>query len=116
MRGLSRRRTQSILIWGAKFEMFHSERGLFQTLPKLVCIDLHRNAVNRTVKEVTVQRFHDDSHHQLRINLSDFVAAYNFAKRLKSLGGLTALRIHLAVLAERTASILLSIPSIKCRD
>jgi transposase InsO family protein len=46
--------------------------------------------MNRTIKEATVQRYHYDSHHQLRIHLSDFVAAYNFAKRLKALGGLTA--------------------------
>ena len=46
--------------------------------------------MNRTIKEATVQRYHYDSHDQLRIHLSDFVAAYNFAKRLKTLGGLTA--------------------------
>jgi len=46
--------------------------------------------MNRTIKEATVQRYHYDSHDQLRTHLSDFVAAYNFAKRLKTLGGLTA--------------------------
>ena len=46
--------------------------------------------MNRTIKEATVQRYHYDSHNQLRDHLSDFVAAYNFAKRLKTLGGLTA--------------------------
>ena len=45
--------------------------------------------VNRTIKEATVQRYHYDNHKQLRAHLSDFVAAYNFAKRLKTLGGLT---------------------------
>ena len=45
--------------------------------------------MNRTIKEATVQRYHYDSHNQLRTHLSDFVAAYNFAKRLKTLGGLT---------------------------
>jgi transposase InsO family protein len=45
--------------------------------------------MNRTIKEVTVQRYHYDSHAQLRTHLADFVAAYNFAKRLKTLGGLT---------------------------
>ena len=40
--------------------------------------------------EATVRRYHYDSHEQLRIHLSDFVAAYNFAKRLKTLGGLMA--------------------------
>ena len=46
--------------------------------------------MNRTIKEATVQRYHYDNHAQLRTHLADFVAAYNFAKRLKTLGGLTA--------------------------
>lgn len=40
-------------------------------------------------QEATVKRFHYDSHNQLRIHLGDFMAAYNFARRLKTLGGLT---------------------------
>ena len=45
--------------------------------------------MNRTLKEATVQRYHYDSHDQLRRHLADFLAAYNFAKRLKTLSGLT---------------------------
>jgi transposase InsO family protein len=45
--------------------------------------------MNRTIKEATVKRFHYDSHDQLRTHLADFMAAYNFARRLKTLGGLT---------------------------
>jgi len=45
--------------------------------------------MNRTIKEATVKRFHYDSHDQLRTHLPDFLAAYNFARRLKTLGGLT---------------------------
>ena len=45
--------------------------------------------MNRTLKEATVQRYHYDSHDQLRRHLADFLAAYNFAKRLKNLKGLT---------------------------
>jgi hypothetical protein len=45
--------------------------------------------MNRTIKEATVLRYHYDSHNQLQTHLSDFLAAYNFAKRLKTLGGLT---------------------------
>jgi transposase InsO family protein len=41
--------------------------------------------MNRTIKDATVRRFRDDSHEQLRRHLDDFVAAYNFAKRLKRL-------------------------------
>lgn len=44
--------------------------------------------MNRTIKEATVKRFHYQTHDQLRHHLADFVAAYNFAKRLKTLGGL----------------------------
>ena len=45
--------------------------------------------MNRTIKEATVKRFHYDSHDQLRRHLADFLAAYNFARRLKTLNGLT---------------------------
>jgi transposase InsO family protein len=45
--------------------------------------------MNRTIKEATVQRYHYDSHDQLSNHLNDFIAAYNFAKRLKTLQGLT---------------------------
>jgi transposase-like protein len=45
--------------------------------------------MNRTIKEATVQRYHYDAHHQLERHLADFVSAYNFARRLKTLKGLT---------------------------
>jgi transposase InsO family protein len=45
--------------------------------------------MNRTIKDATVKRFHYESHDQLRQHLGDFVAAYNFARRLKTLRGLT---------------------------
>jgi transposase-like protein len=45
--------------------------------------------MNRTLKEATVRRYHYDSHDQLRQHLSAFLDAYNFAKRLKTLKGLT---------------------------
>ena len=41
--------------------------------------------MNRTIKEATVQRFHYDDHRQLETHLADFVAAYNFGPRLKTL-------------------------------
>ncbi len=46
--------------------------------------------MNRTIKEATVKRFHYDSHDQLRTHLADFMAAYNFARWLKTLSGLTS--------------------------
>ncbi len=45
--------------------------------------------MNRTIKDGTVKRLHYDSHDQLRTHLADFLAAYNFARRLKTLNGLT---------------------------
>jgi len=47
-----------------------------------------RNQTIPTIKEATVKRFHDDSHEQLKIHLNDFVAAYKFGRRLKTLNGL----------------------------
>lgn len=45
--------------------------------------------MNRTIKEATVKRFHYDNHAQLETHLADFIAAYNFGRRLKTLRGLT---------------------------
>ena len=45
--------------------------------------------MNRTIKEATVKRYHYNNHHQLRSHLADFIGAYNFAQRLKTLRGLT---------------------------
>ncbi|MGE0239913.1 MAG: IS481 family transposase [Parvibaculaceae bacterium] len=45
--------------------------------------------MNRTIKDATVKRFYYQSHDQLRSHLADFVTAYNFGRRLKTLRGLT---------------------------
>lgn len=45
--------------------------------------------MNRTIKDATVKRYYYDSHDQLLSHLSDFLQAYNFARRLKTLKGLT---------------------------
>jgi ribonucleotide reductase beta subunit family protein with ferritin-like domain len=45
--------------------------------------------MNRTIKEATVKRFHYDNHEQLRNHLANFISAYNFGRRLKTLKGLT---------------------------
>ena len=45
--------------------------------------------MNRTLKDATVKRYHYDSHDQLRAHLQLFVDAYNHARRLKTLRGLT---------------------------
>ena len=45
--------------------------------------------MNRTLKDATVHRYYYDSHQQLQEHLQTFLMAYNLAKRLKILGGLT---------------------------
>src|SRR6202158_4846664 len=45
--------------------------------------------MNRTLKEATVKRYHYGTHAQLKEHLHAFLMAYNFAKRLKTLRGLT---------------------------
>jgi len=45
--------------------------------------------MNRTLKEATVKRYHYESHDQLRTHLQLFLDAYNHARRLKTLRGLT---------------------------
>jgi transposase InsO family protein len=45
--------------------------------------------MNRTIKDATVKRYHYDTHDQLRAHLALFLDAYNHARRLKTLRGLT---------------------------
>ena len=45
--------------------------------------------MNRTIKEATVKRFYYDDHSQFEAHLQDFINAYNFGRRLKTLRGLT---------------------------
>jgi transposase-like protein len=45
--------------------------------------------MNRTLKDATVKRYYYDTHQQLKQHLYTFVNAYNYAKRLKTLRGLT---------------------------
>jgi hypothetical protein len=45
--------------------------------------------MNRTLKDATVKRYYYDSHDQLRQHLDDFISAYTFSRRLKTLKGLT---------------------------
>ncbi|SJM34859.1 hypothetical protein BQ8482_530029 [Mesorhizobium delmotii] len=51
--------------------------------------------MNRTIKEATVKRYHYETHD------NDFVAAYNFGRRLKTLKGLPTLRVHLQTMDGR---------------
>ena len=45
--------------------------------------------MNRTIKDATVRRYYYDTHDQLRAHLALFLKAYNYARRLKTLRGLT---------------------------
>ena len=45
--------------------------------------------MNRTINEATVKRYHYDDNGQLTHYLDDFIAAYNYGRRLKTLKGLT---------------------------
>ncbi len=45
--------------------------------------------MNRTIKEATIKRYHYENHDRLRQHLQTFIDAYNYAKRLKTLKGLT---------------------------
>ena len=43
--------------------------------------------MNRTIKDATVKRYHYDCHQQFKSHLADFVNAYNYGRRLKTLKG-----------------------------
>jgi len=45
--------------------------------------------MNRTIKGATVKRFHYENNEQLRVHLAHFMAAYIFARRLKTHSALT---------------------------
>ena len=45
--------------------------------------------MNRTIKDATTKRYHYNGHEQLRAHLELFIDAYNHARRLKTLKGLT---------------------------
>jgi transposase InsO family protein len=73
------------------FEMRCQENGIEHRFTKInhPWTNGQVERMNRTIKEATVQRYHYDSHTQLKRHLNDFVDAYNFGRRLKTLKGLT---------------------------
>ena len=60
-----------------------------RTLPKHPWTNGQVERMNRTLKDATVNRFYYQTHEQLKKHLHAFLMAYNFAKRLKTLKGLT---------------------------
>ena len=71
--------------------------------------------MNRTIKDATVKRYHYGSHEQLRRHLDEFIAAYNFARRLKTLRGLTPFEF-IAKHGPKNRKGSQSIQPITCRD
>jgi transposase InsO family protein len=84
-------RQQDIWDIGHIFDRVCDEHGIEHRLTKVnhPWTNGQVERMNRTIKDATVKRFHYDGHDQLRRHLDDFVAAYNFARRLKRLRGLT---------------------------
>jgi len=73
------------------FDMCCQENGIEHRLTKVKhpWTNAQVERMNRTIKDATVNRYHYDSHQQLETHLADFIRAYNFGRRLKTLKGLT---------------------------
>ncbi len=73
------------------FEMACSDLDIEHRLtkPRLPWTNGQVEWMNRTIKDATVKRFQYDDHDQLRQHMADFIDAYNFGRRLKTLRGLT---------------------------
>ena len=73
------------------FDMRCKENGIEHRLTKVrhPWTNGQVERMNRTIKEATVKRYHYDRHEQLERHLKDFISAYNFGRRLKTLKGLT---------------------------
>jgi transposase InsO family protein len=67
--------------------------------------------MNRTIKEATVLRYHYE-HDQLETHLADFINAHNYARRLKTLKGLTPYE-YICTPSQNDSNL---IRSSKCRD
>jgi hypothetical protein len=67
--------------------------------------------MNRTLKEATVRRYHYDTHRDLREHLE---AGYNFAKRLKTLKGLTPHEHICKAWADRSSSRFICTLGVPC--
>lgn len=90
---------------GIQFTNLKSHRHAFQHIFDRVCEENdieHRltkighpwtngqvERMNKTLKNATVKKYYYKSHQQLKEHLYSFVMAYNYAKRLKTLKGLT---------------------------
>ena len=73
------------------FDMRCRENGIEHRLTKIKhpWTNGQVERMNRTIKDATVKRFRYDSHIQLEAHLADFINAYNFGRRLKTLKVIT---------------------------
>jgi transposase InsO family protein len=73
------------------FERVCREHGIEQRLTKVnhPWTNGQVERMNRTLTEATVKKYSYQTHQHLREHLQAFLMAYNFAKRLKTLRGLT---------------------------
>ena len=73
------------------FDRVCKENGIEHrlTLPAHPWTNGQVERMNKTIKEATVHRYYYESKTSLQEHLQAFINAYNFAKRLKSLNGLT---------------------------
>jgi hypothetical protein len=73
------------------FDMRCQENGIEHRLTKIQhpWTNGQVERMNRTIKDATVKRYHYESHRQLDAHLHDFINAYHYGRRLKTLKGLT---------------------------
>lgn len=77
--------------WPIRFDRVCKAHGIDHRLTQVCHPWTNRQVerMSRTIKEATVKRYYYDSHEQLKTHLHSFLMAYNFARRLKTLKGLT---------------------------
>src|SRR5271167_4548383 len=77
-------------VWAHAFEYACAQNDIDHRLtkPKHPWTNGQVERMNRTIKDATVKRYFYETHGELRTRLRDFVDAYNFARRLKTLRGL----------------------------
>lgn len=85
------RNRNSVTFRKIRFDMICEANGIENRLtkPNHPWTNGQVERMNRTIKDATVKRYHYYSHDQLRSHLADFLVAYNFARRLKTLSGHT---------------------------
>ncbi len=79
------------IVWAHAFELACAKADIDHRLTKPFhpWTNGQVERMNRTLKDATVRSYHYQTHDKLRAHLAAFVGAYNFAKRLKALAGLT---------------------------